>query len=434
MKGYLLLRDNRQSGPFTSDELIAKGFKPYDLIWAEGKSAGWRYPGEFPEFRPYAPIIEEQPFDRFYKRDTPSSNSHPVMEQKLAPPLATLAGALARPSMAKETNQTSSTIFVTLPAEKQAPVMEQAQPMSESPATGGVQTRLAPTTPIVGYSNAHQTDAVAPQVSPKPAAPVYFTGTPTRKYSWMLKTAVAACLLLGGIIIGLLINNGRQSAETASLNARIEQIRARQNASNPALVPQNTPAVAEQATLISSNETSQSANPVSTVGITSEPRGNTSQKRAQSGTAATTTANTPVTTGAGKAEPIVFREKNTAQSIQPTEKESNTVSSGTVPESIQHLVALTGNSDYKIGVLGGISGLELTVTNNSLYEIDEVEILVNYLNMDKRVVRSQTLSVQAVKAGDQKTIAVPRSGRGVSVSYSINKVSSRAQELAHSGR
>jgi len=68
MATYLLLRSNRQTGPLEFDELIALGLKPYDLVWVEGKSAAWRYPGEVPELAPYAPLVEEQPYDRFYRK------------------------------------------------------------------------------------------------------------------------------------------------------------------------------------------------------------------------------------------------------------------------------------------------------------------------------------------------------------------------------
>ncbi|HRI22267.1 MAG TPA: hypothetical protein PLA68_15000, partial [Panacibacter sp.] len=71
MKQYRLHRNNRETGPHTAEELIHSGFKKYDLIWAEGKSAAWRYPGELDEFKQYAPIIEEQPYDRFYKKPAP---------------------------------------------------------------------------------------------------------------------------------------------------------------------------------------------------------------------------------------------------------------------------------------------------------------------------------------------------------------------------
>src|SRR5687767_928338 len=68
MNQYLLLRDNKQTGPYTAEELAAKGLKAYDLVWLEGKSAAWRYPSEIQELKPFAPVVEEQPYDRFYKR------------------------------------------------------------------------------------------------------------------------------------------------------------------------------------------------------------------------------------------------------------------------------------------------------------------------------------------------------------------------------
>ena len=68
MNQYLLLRDNKQTGPYTAQELATKGLKPYDLVWLEGTSAAWRYPGELEELKAFAPVVEEQPYDRFYKK------------------------------------------------------------------------------------------------------------------------------------------------------------------------------------------------------------------------------------------------------------------------------------------------------------------------------------------------------------------------------
>jgi hypothetical protein len=58
-KIYRLLRNNKEQGPFSSEELIAKGLKPYDLIWADGRSAAWSYPGEMTEFKNYVPAPED---------------------------------------------------------------------------------------------------------------------------------------------------------------------------------------------------------------------------------------------------------------------------------------------------------------------------------------------------------------------------------------
>ena len=65
---YLLLRSNKQSGPYSLQQLVSLGLKPYDLVWLEGKSAAWRYPSEVEGLKAYSPATEEQPYDRFYKK------------------------------------------------------------------------------------------------------------------------------------------------------------------------------------------------------------------------------------------------------------------------------------------------------------------------------------------------------------------------------
>ena len=43
---YLLLRNNVETGPFSLEEIISKSLKSTDLIWIEGQSTAWKYPGE----------------------------------------------------------------------------------------------------------------------------------------------------------------------------------------------------------------------------------------------------------------------------------------------------------------------------------------------------------------------------------------------------
>ena len=78
MKQYRLLRDNKETGPYAAEELIQSGLKKYDLIWVDGKSAAWRYPCEIDVFKPYVPPVDEQPFDRFYKKPSSSSAQQPA--------------------------------------------------------------------------------------------------------------------------------------------------------------------------------------------------------------------------------------------------------------------------------------------------------------------------------------------------------------------
>ncbi|WP_153798054.1 hypothetical protein [Foetidibacter luteolus] len=79
MKTYLLLRNNKESGPYTAEELIKAGLKAYDLVWIEGRSTAWRYPSEVDELKAYAPAVEEQPFDRFYKKKNDAANASPAL-------------------------------------------------------------------------------------------------------------------------------------------------------------------------------------------------------------------------------------------------------------------------------------------------------------------------------------------------------------------
>ena len=75
MPSYRLLRSNKESGPYTMNDLVALGLKPYDLVWVDGRSAAWRYPSEITELKDYAPAVEEQPYDRFYKKPSEAEPS-----------------------------------------------------------------------------------------------------------------------------------------------------------------------------------------------------------------------------------------------------------------------------------------------------------------------------------------------------------------------
>lgn len=106
MSAYRLLRNNKENGPFTLDQLIAMGLKAYDLVWVDGKSAAWRYPSEIPELAAHAPAVEEQPFDRFYRRQpVPAKAPKPRFRIKAdwrkvddTPAAAPVTGAPAMPT------------------------------------------------------------------------------------------------------------------------------------------------------------------------------------------------------------------------------------------------------------------------------------------------------------------------------------------------
>ncbi len=93
MKQYRLLRSNKESGPYTAAELIEMGLKPYDLVWLDGRSAAWRYPCEMEEFKAHAPVVEEQPFDRFFKKTPAQKTVQPAAIAASAAPGGNIATA-----------------------------------------------------------------------------------------------------------------------------------------------------------------------------------------------------------------------------------------------------------------------------------------------------------------------------------------------------
>src|ERR1700737_2347883 len=122
MSSYRLLRSNKESGPYTLEQIIGLGFKPYDLIWVDGKSAGWRYPSEMPELKAYAPVVEEQPYDRFFKKPVVPARGTPLPQNVLAAGLQPEAEEKLPPEPARPVYTPASLqvvgkhIHVTLPS------------------------------------------------------------------------------------------------------------------------------------------------------------------------------------------------------------------------------------------------------------------------------------------------------------------------------
>lgn len=123
LKAYRLLRNNKEQGPFTAEELIEKNLKPYDLIWVDGRSAAWSYPGELVEFKTYAPLPNEE-----------ISVAQITKQQNIIPVSASVQAAVAMNDTISASKQKPrykvsaawSKIQTTVPAYK-APMINEAQ-------------------------------------------------------------------------------------------------------------------------------------------------------------------------------------------------------------------------------------------------------------------------------------------------------------------
>lgn len=413
MNRYLLLRDNKQTGPYSAEELIQKGFKAYDLIWIDGKSAGWRYPGELPEFASHAPMVEEQPFDRFYKKPANRPSAEKPAEPVQEPPVI----AVKEVQPARVIPLTTKKVFVTLP--QTAAVRSQSQTVLYTEPSPPVRNDTPPNYPDPVYARATVQSAAAKTSAAK--TPVKTEGLPEKSStsspleastpslftgrSLALRAAIAVCLLLGGVIIGLLISSGKTQAEQEALAQRLEALRTKQELSSAPAPLETAPATS--ALVIPADPLPQPVvealdkKPVSQTVVYQEP-----EKQLPAPIAADTEKE--------KLSPPISADKNPPlpEPVKPR-------------ENLYPLVKLSA-SPYKTGVLGGISGLQLTVTNNSLHLLDEVAVQVKYLGPEKRVIRTEVILVRAVEAGQQKTVDVPKSSRGVTVETTIIRISAAA--------
>lgn len=118
MQHYRLLRNNRESGPYSQQDLIDLGLKAYDLIWVEGKSSSWKYPSEVDTLKSFAPPATEDLYVLFH---TPK-----IVRQATNPSITTLVSNTSSTTTFPKTN---SRRYVSV-------ILPNAAPTQLVPATG----------------------------------------------------------------------------------------------------------------------------------------------------------------------------------------------------------------------------------------------------------------------------------------------------------
>ncbi|MEO6000544.1 MAG: FxLYD domain-containing protein [Chitinophagaceae bacterium] len=112
---YLLLRNNKQSGPHNLEELLRLGLKPLDLIWVEGRSMGWSYPTEINALKSY--VVDDSPIPSVEENiiQPSSTSSSPTNNQSYMPP------EKPAPVYSEQVPAPSRKIYVSMPAKVSAP-------------------------------------------------------------------------------------------------------------------------------------------------------------------------------------------------------------------------------------------------------------------------------------------------------------------------
>lgn len=304
MKQYLLLRNNRETGPHSIEQLGSTGLLPTDLIWIEDESTAWCYPYEIEELKNL--VRHDVPFQNFDRRE----NKNEKIFISLPPNFI--------PRRHYETNGISF-----FPTRETAPVLKTNY-----------------TTPLEELKENYRSTNQKTKVWDK------------KIFRSSHAASVAAVFI--GVIFGAFI---------------IKK-----------MVDGNVPAPTEE---------------VATV------------------------ATTPVIDREVEKQPEENIKNALVTEIVPVYKSATVKSRKKINFKTQ--LKLTTNN-YKVGLFGGINGLQLTVFNASPQMVDRVIVALDYLRPNGAVVQSENVSFSSIRPKGAQTISIPGSDRGVKVRYKILKV------------
>lgn len=401
MANYLLLRDNKESGPYSLDELLKLGLKAYDLVWIQNKSAAWRYPSEVEELKTFAPAIEEQPFDRFFKKNF-EEKTNTVQEEK------------------HEVASSAKTVFVKTPSPKiELPKTEIIVPPLPEKTYQRVKTITVTESPV----NA-ETKFAQPLEEIKE---MYVKSLQERKskaarksqvIKTIKRTSVFLYVLALGVLIGLTLypkvfkkNIAQQQPGDLQSSSTLQTI--------PPVPGSDLPVQQEPA----SNELQQEPLKPSTNQTKEVPSKPISQKTIVfSKKANSPNVNDKKGIDSDQNIPAADINTQTGERTRSTRGEANTTSVS--KEEISKLVSVKSNN-YKRGAFGGIHDLQLTVTNDSKYILDNVVVELEYLKPNEKPLKTDNISFHSIAPQGSLTIAIPSSNRGIKVNYKIVKIESK---------
>jgi hypothetical protein len=458
MDTYLLLRSNKQSGPYSLQQLVSSGLKPYDLVWVEGKSAAWRYPSEVEGLKSYAPATEEQPYDRFYKKTEENIVTKPKQQQQetyvaikeetyIAPKEETYVPPKVEVYVLPVENKTlttSSKVFVAMPEnhvpKKQSqPVIAKIPPIvEEKPVV--VEEKKVESKPI--YTE-HETLPKEP-VLPKQkeiinAYPVSLKEEPTlnEKYSESLddikrrytetylsrkkkskwtSTHTSILQVFGGAVFFcfLVVVAYRNFGGEEKPQPRTTIIQPDKRAINTGTTTTTStviPPIIPEAN-ISSTKKTQTKKEDTNIPAESLVTNSAQQKKEEV---------------IRENDEVVASEKKAVMTKATEETKPEETKPKTRPININRLVNVKANN-YKQRAFGGVMNLELTVNNDSKFELDKVIVELVYLKPSEQPIKTETIVFSSIEANGSKTLKIPDYLRGIKVSYRVMEIESSQYE------
>ena len=119
--------------------------------------------------------------------------------------------------------------------------------------------------------------------------------------------------------------------------------------------------------------------------------------------------------------PILKKKDAATKSTDDTKPEQIKTKSRSV--NISRLVNVRANN-YKQRAFGGVMNLELTVNNDSKFELDKVIVELQYLKPSEQPLKTERIIFNSIEANGSQTLKIPDYLRGVKVAYRVTEIES----------
>jgi hypothetical protein len=98
--------------------------------------------------------------------------------------------------------------------------------------------------------------------------------------------------------------------------------------------------------------------------------------------------------------------------------------------NITSLIQVTTNQ-YSVSTFGGISNLDVIVTNNTNNTIDQITIAIDYIKENGDIYTTEYLTFKNIPANQNKSLSAPNSNRGLSVNLTKQTITSTELNLCY---
>lgn len=404
MTTYILLRSNKESGPFSLDQLREMGLKPNDLIWVEGQSASWRNPHEIRD-------LKELVSRESQKKQDPVKTSE-TSQSVVADEVPANPGTIGLKTEKKS-------VFVAMPDKQPVykepvpeinPVVNPSRAATASNSAYQAPTHEKPEEEVetkyaMSLDEIKQRYIRSLEDRKKKSRSLNFQMTPG-----IMRAAMYFGLVGLGALIVLLVMRTTPAVSAASEHKRIPgNFETRPPGDS---IENSAVSVDQDAVLPESYYDSRSS-------LASEGKHTVPVKKS------TRPVQSPV------------QNEEDYSSIDPDEEEiSSNDDRISIPKNESPEIKTLSTSDiadqvsvktnsYTIAALGGIRNLELTLRNDSRYILDKVIVEVRFLNPNGNIVKTEDIHFKTIKPSGTQTIGMKKTSRGVKVSYKIIRIESK---------